>query len=192
MDWEKFFLQLIIELGGISGIALIGLQYLGNTFADRLSKKYEFKLNEKFELYKNTIENRSYVSKTKFDASFSVCCEISENLVTCFDVIKRITPIEEQDIEAPIEVEMIESDIANLKRIISRNMPVIPMKLYEELYGVVEIFRNQVLAYKNLIADTENVEINFLSQKEMKEKEIEIYELFRQYYNNLEVTSDKR
>lgn len=191
MDWEKFVLQLIIELGGITGIALIGLKYLGNTFADRLSQKYEFKLNEKLELYKNTMENRSYVSKTKFDASFSVCCEISENLITCFDAIKTITPIEEQDVDAPIEVEMIENDIANLKKIISRNMPVIPMNLYEGLYGVVEIFRNQVLAYKNLIADTENVDIIFLSQKEIKEKEMAIYELLRQYYNHLEVTSER-
>lgn len=189
MDWEKFFLQLVLELGGLTGIAIIGLTFLGNLFAERLSKRYELKLNEKLELYKKAIEDKSYVSKTKFDANFKVCCEISENLILCFDVIKEITPEGGELLDSPLNGDEIKKTIKCFKKIINRNMPILPKELYNELQKIYDVFSQQIFSYE-LILSSDDSEINYTTRDELIEKENNLYNLLRQYYDQLEVTSD--
>lgn len=187
MDWGNFLLELIIELGGLTGITTIILKCFGNTIADRLSKRYDFKLNKELEQYKNVIENKSYVSKTKFNLSFSICCEISEKLISCFDAISTITPDGNHELDAKMESSILETMINDLEKITNRNMPILCIELYDELSDVINIFRSQIFAYKTLVDSTENVDINYMSIEDLNQKKDSMCDLLRRYYNNLEV-----
>ena len=65
--WE-LVMAVIAGLGGIGAIFCAVIYFLFNFIAERLQKKYELKINEK---YKADIENKTYISKTKFDAANS-------------------------------------------------------------------------------------------------------------------------
>lgn len=189
MEWKMFFLQLMLELGGLTGIAILGLKFLGNLFFERSLRQYELKLNEKLESHKNSIENKSYVSKTKFDAIFQIFCEISESLISCFDLIKEITPENGTELDNSIDsVELIKV-IENFKKIISRNMPIMPKNLYDQLLNTYNIFCQQVSNYDKLLSDTDD-EINYFSRDELLREENNVYIMLRQYYDKLEITSD--
>lgn len=189
VDWEKFFLELLLELGGLVGIAVCGLKFVCNTFADRISKQYETKLNEKLELYRNTIENRSYVSKVKFDANFAVCCEISEKLSYCFEAIRTITPKDGYGIDKTMEIKEIEEIVDNFKKSIFRNRPVLSSEFYNELSDLVNFFNSQIEAYQAIYEEDNEISFVGQSELELEEKEKEAYALISNYYSSLGVMS---
>ena len=54
----------IVSAGGISGIVTIAIKFSANVIADRLSLKYENKLEKALERYKTELSKKEYVSKT--------------------------------------------------------------------------------------------------------------------------------
>lgn len=50
-------------------------------YSRKTSKKYELKINEKYEKYKADIENKTYISKTKFDAEFNLYRSLSKTFL---------------------------------------------------------------------------------------------------------------
>lgn len=69
--WE-IVLAVIAGLGGIGVVFGAVVYFTSNFIAERLQKKYDLKLNEEFEKYKANIDNKIYISKTKFDAEFNI------------------------------------------------------------------------------------------------------------------------
>ena len=61
-------LAIVASVGGFGVVFSAVVYFTSNFIAERLQKKYELKLNERFEKYKAGIENKTYISKTKFDA----------------------------------------------------------------------------------------------------------------------------
>lgn len=82
--WE-IVLAVVAGLGGIGVVFGAVIYFTSNFIAERLQKKYELKLNEKFEKYKADIDNKTYISKTKFDAEFSLYRSLSKSF---FDMVK--------------------------------------------------------------------------------------------------------
>lgn len=79
---------IIVSVGGIGAIITAVVYFSSNFIAERLQKKYELKINEKFEKYKADIDNKKYVTKTKFDAEFELYKNLSKNF---FDLVKCIS-----------------------------------------------------------------------------------------------------
>lgn len=48
------------------------VRFTSEKIAERLEKKYKLRLNKELEEFKNKLENKSYVSKTRFDTEFSI------------------------------------------------------------------------------------------------------------------------
>lgn len=85
--WE-IVLAVIAGLGGI-GVVFGAVVYFTSKFiAERLQKKYDLKLNEEFEKYKAKIDNKTYISKTKFDAEFNIYRRLSKVFL---DFVKNIS-----------------------------------------------------------------------------------------------------
>lgn len=83
----KICFDLVAAIGGIGVIFIMVVKFSSNLIADKLQKKYDLKLNEELERYKANIENRKYISKTKFDAEF----QLYRNLFKCFfNMVKAI------------------------------------------------------------------------------------------------------
>lgn len=78
----------IVSAGGIGGIIIAVVKFCSDQIADRLSTKYEAKLQREVEQFKAELNKREYVSKTRFDAEFSVYRDLSKSF---FDMVRAIT-----------------------------------------------------------------------------------------------------
>lgn len=74
----KIVLAVLASFGGISGIFFLVVKKSSEIIAERLKKKYDLKLNEELERYKANIDNKIYISKTKFDAEFDIYRRLSK------------------------------------------------------------------------------------------------------------------
>ena len=84
----KIVLEVVAAIGGIGVIFTAVIAFSSKFIADRLQKKYDIRLNEELESYKAGLENKKYISKTKFDAEF----QLYKNLSKCFfDAVKTIS-----------------------------------------------------------------------------------------------------
>ena len=57
----------IISAGGIGAIIIAAVQFTSNIIADKISKKYELKLNESLESYKSNIAREIWFPLSRLD-----------------------------------------------------------------------------------------------------------------------------
>lgn len=87
MDWNTILetsAAVIVSFGGAGAIIAGVTKFAADKIADKLEKKYELKLSKELESFKSKLENRSYVSKTRFDAEFGIYHQLSVTAVSCF------------------------------------------------------------------------------------------------------------
>lgn len=80
MDWAKIgeiAVALIVSVGGIGTIIVAIVKWCSDIIAERLSKKYQLQLDKEMEKYKTELSKKEYVSKTRFDAEFSIFRELT-------------------------------------------------------------------------------------------------------------------
>lgn len=138
--WE-IVVAVVAGLGGIGVIFGAVIYFTSNFIAERLQKKYELKLNEKFEKYKADIDNKTYISKTKFDAEFGIYRSLSKAF---FDMVKNISILipqgfvlvpadKEQQKKADIEQYNSATKAVKLAQDeLNGNAPFIPENFYNE------------------------------------------------------------
>lgn len=85
--WKIVF-DVIAGVGGIGVIILAIIKFSSDFIAEKLATKYEHKLDAKLEKYKSELSKKEYVSKTKFDAEFTLYRELSK---VFFDAIKAVS-----------------------------------------------------------------------------------------------------
>ena len=62
------------------GAVIVGVIKFSSSFiAERLHKKYEAELENKLETIKITLGNKQYITKTRFDAEFTIYRELSRD-----------------------------------------------------------------------------------------------------------------
>ena len=136
----ELVIAIIASLGGIGAIFCAVVYFISNFIAERLQKKYDLKLNEKYEMYKADIENKTYISKTKFDAEFNLYRSLSK---AYFDMVKNVSVMIPQglamvpaDKEFKRKVDEEHYNVARASVVIAQdelnsNAPFIPEKFYE-------------------------------------------------------------
>lgn len=82
----------IVSAGGIGGITIAVIKFSSNFIAERLSAKYESKLEKSLEKYKTELSKKEYVSKTRFDAEFGIYRELSATFCTMVKDISVMIP----------------------------------------------------------------------------------------------------
>lgn len=85
MKWDdiwKLVLAVLSSVGGIGAIIVFMVKICSNMIANKLSKKYELKLNKELEKYKAGIDNKTYISKARFDREFSMYQDLCEKNIT--------------------------------------------------------------------------------------------------------------
>lgn len=96
MDWNALFkigITIITTAGSIAG----SVKFSVNKIADRLQKKYELKLSKELEEYKAALGNKSYVSKTRFDAEFEIYRELSRKSADMVKEVSQLFPLFTRD-----------------------------------------------------------------------------------------------
>jgi hypothetical protein len=75
-------LEILLLIIGINlcsnSILYAAIRFFANKIADRLFAKYELKLNKDLEKFKSGLEGTQYISKTRFDAEFTIYRELSK------------------------------------------------------------------------------------------------------------------
>lgn len=85
---KDIVLWLIASVGGIGFVIVSCVAFCSNIIAKRLEEKYSLKLNEELERYKANIDNKKYITKTKFDAEFALYKSLSKAF---FDMVKAVS-----------------------------------------------------------------------------------------------------
>lgn len=90
MEWTdiwKIILCAVGSAGGIGAIIVGVIQFSANRIAERLSQKYEVKLQKELEQYRATLDSKRYISQVRFDKEFEMYQDLSEkNLRMVYDI----------------------------------------------------------------------------------------------------------
>jgi hypothetical protein len=106
MSWSdvwKIILSIVASVGGIGAIICFVIKFSSDIIADRLSKKYELKMNKEIESYRNKLDQKNYISKARFDKEFEIYQDLSEKILdmtfanyVLFPVFDKVPPNEEE------------------------------------------------------------------------------------------------
>ena len=167
----------IISAGGIGGIIIAAIRFSSNIIAERLSKRYELKLNKTIENYKTHLEKGNYISRAMFDKEFEYYQLLSRKYTIAFNSFNLyygikyskldVIPIEEIHIYNP-KLEELAKDIRGGKRVTEVQMDTLKSNIAE-----------QFLEFKKVLDESES----FING-EIYSKYAKLYDLIRSYYLN--------
>jgi len=183
MEWDdiwKIVLGVITSLGGFSVIFIAVIKFSSDIIAKRLEEKYTLKLNKELEKYKSNLDNKIYITKTKFDAEFSIYRDLSK---VFFDMVKGINiliPCGYTQVIADKEIQRKHDEnnyqnannaIVSAQDCLNSNAPFIPENIFK-LYGeLLNISKQQT----NVFSQRWNV-LYLASQEEKESLDMEDYE----------------
>ena len=93
MQWNdiwKIVFGAISALGGFSAIFVATIKFSSNIIAKKLEEKYSLKLSKELEKYKINLDNKSYITRTKFDIELNIYRELSKHF---FEMVKNINAL---------------------------------------------------------------------------------------------------
>lgn len=176
MSWEavwKIILCAISSAGGIGIVIIAIIKFSASRIAEKLSQKYEMKLQKELEKYKSGLDNKIYISKTKFDVEFDLYRQLSKAF---FEMVKAITimipagyatypadPNERKEYENEL-YEIASKATIVAQDILNSNIPFIP----EEIYVKYEEIRK--LCCEQLGVFEERWNAFYIATQEEKEK----------------------
>lgn len=100
MNWNQLAeiaMAVVISFGGAGAIIAAIVKFAVNKIASALEKKYEIKMSKEIEKFKNALENKSYISKTRFDAEFSIYRQLSRVTAIMIKEVSQLFPTSTRD-----------------------------------------------------------------------------------------------
>lgn len=212
MSWAdiwKIILAALTSVGGIAGLVVLAVKFASNIIAERLSKKYEIKLQKDLEEYKSNLSKKEYVSKTKFDTEFSLYRELSSAFADMVKAISILVPSGyvrvPADLEARRSLEARHFDAAvpaveKAQDTLNANIPFIPETIYSGYYEILKLAYLQLGEYEDRFVVTDfrhKKEKETFSQeayartREMADKWRTLNSTIREYISTLDVMDDK-
>ena len=88
----KIVLGVVASVGGIGTVIVVSVKFSANIIAKRLEEKYALKLSKELEKYRVGLDNKIYISKTKFDTEFAIYRELSKSFFVMVKDITRMIP----------------------------------------------------------------------------------------------------
>ena len=175
MSWEQvgqIAVAAIISAGGIGGIIIGVVKFSANQIAERMSKKFEASLNKELEKYKTELSKKEYVSKTRFDAEFSIYRDLSKAFFNMVRAINSLVPAgyserpANEDDYRKYQEECWHASSKTLneaQETLVQNAPFISEDLYNDFLGLLTLTRLQIGAY------TKRYDVLYIATKEQKE-----------------------
>lgn len=208
MDWHerwRIILGILTSVGGISGIILAAIKFSSNIIAKRLEEKYTLKLNKELERYKSSLDNKIYISKTKFDTEFSIYRELSKVFFKMVKDINIMIPFGDTKVQ-PKEADRKENEkqthfdatnsVVLAQDVLNCNAPFIPYDIFEKFDEILAICKIQLNVFEQrwnvfcLTSQAEKEKIGFEDYKRTNEINIKFKALnsnIREYLSKLDV-----
>lgn len=202
-DIAEIVLGVLAGVGGISGIIIAGIKLSANTIAKHLEEKYALKLNKELERYKSNLDNKIYISKTKFDTEFEIYRELSKAF---FEMVKDISilipsgltsvpadPEKKKEYDKRIYKQATESTV-KAQDILNGNIPFISEEIYDEYTKILELCKQQLNAFERRwnISYLSSHKEEFTTEEykrtdEINQKFLEVNNKIRRYIGKLDV-----
>jgi len=181
----KIVLGILVSVGGISGLILIVIKMSSNIIADRLSKKYELKLSKELEIYKANIDNKLYISKTKFDTEFQIYRQLSKAFVNMVKENYALFPTFTKDSRDDYDTYKKFHDksvdaIINAQDELSANAPFIPEKMYNSFSEIEKLCKEHLSDFQD-----------FRLRPDAKEYIQECHDSYKETYKRTRLIRDK-
>ncbi len=192
-DIWKIVATAVASVGGIGVIITVIVKFCSNIIADKLSQKYELKMDKELEKFKTELNKKEYVSKTKFDAEFKIYRELSLAFADMIKSINLLVPIYARvpaDKEERLEYEKkcykkSISAIAKAQDTLNSNIPFISEKIYDKYDELLRLSTLQIDEYE------ERFDVFNLRPQELKEKfSSDAYKRTREINNEWKVLND--
>lgn len=164
MEWDDVIKIALTVIGGFGGVFVITgvvIKFSADKIAERLSLKYELKLNKEMESYKSDLEKKNYVSQTRFIAEFNMYQELMEKLEKSFSDVARFThfiTIGEYLTEKQEQYENAYKSTDMLHSAISRYAPFVDKNIYDKLTNLRENLWKQITEMQEITFHKEDIE----------------------------------
>ena len=195
----------IVSAGGVGGVAMAVVKFTSNIIADKISAKYENKLEQALEKYKTELIKKEYVSQVRFDAEFEIYRTLSKEFSTAVKNISLMIPdgiaYSPADEEKRTEYEnKIYVDANNAvvvaQDVLYANGAFISEELYNKYNEILTLCSQQLNAFQrryNVLYFASQEKKENYTDKEyertttIKEKWLELNNCVREYISKLEV-----
>lgn len=160
MDWNdiwKIVLGIVASVGGIGGIILAVIKFSSSIIAKRLEERYSLKLNKELEKYKSSLDNKIYISKTKFDTEFSIYRELSKAFFELVKNINGMIPYGYSKVPADETVRKeyeektyskASSSVIIAQDTLNSNAPFISYDIFEKYHSILKLCNIQLNAFE--------------------------------------------
>ena len=167
----------IISAGGIGGIIIAAIRFSSNIIAERLSKRYELKLNKTIENYKTHLEKGNYISRAMFDKEFEYYQLLSRKYTIAFNSFNLYYGIKYSKLDViPIdEINIYNQNWKNLAKDIKGGKKVTEVQMDTLKSNIAE----QFLEFKKVLDESES-----FIDGEIYSEYAKLYNLIRSYYLN--------
>lgn len=208
--WDEFWeivLGVVASVGGIGAVIVAAVKFSADIIAKRLEEKYTLKMNKELEKYRVGLDNKIYISKTKFDTEFSIYRELSRSF---FVMVRDIThmipagyaeyPADKDDRE---KYENMLYDDARKSTVIAQdflysNIPFIPEEFEKAYMEVLDLCRQQLGVFElrwnvgYMATDEEKRRFSredYQRSREIRKKYDDLVKNVREYLSKLDVIS---
>lgn len=197
--WQTV-LAIIGSVGGAGAIIVAIVKITSDIIADKLSQKYELKLNKELEEYKAELDKRTYISHARFDMEFSIYGKLSEAFLCMeqaaywlFPEGLDCLPLDEEE-RRKIYIERYEKAreaIDEAGKVLGNNSPFIPADIFEAFDEIRRLCTRQYNMYNwygPLRSQNEYSETVLKQENDCWERTREIADKqMREYLEKLEV-----
>lgn len=159
MSWAdiwKIILAALASFGGVAGLIVLAIKFASNIIAERLSQKYELRLQKELEAFKSILTKKEYVSKARFDVEFKIYRELSQVFSEAIEGVHGIIPSgeayyptnegERNDYEQQLFVGFAKASYQAQKSLFS-NAPFISKEIYDKFEEIMCLIRIQSEVY---------------------------------------------
>lgn len=156
-DIWKIVATVVSSVGGIGAVIVFIVKMCSNIIADKLLKKYELKLNKELEKYKYGLDNKIYISKTKFDVEFDLYRQLSNSF---FKMVKAITimipegyatypadPTDREKYNNNLYTDALNATV-EAQGILNSNIPFIPEEIYVKYEEIRKLCCQQLAVFE--------------------------------------------
>lgn len=91
-DFWNIAKDLLLGIGGISGIIMIITKIIINILSKRLEENYKMHLQNELENERTILSNKTHVTKMKFDTEFSIYKDLSKSFFNMIKDIQTLIP----------------------------------------------------------------------------------------------------
>lgn len=208
MSWDeiwKIVLGILVSIGGIGAVIVAIIKYSADIIAKRLEEKYSHKLNKELQKYKSNLDNKTYITKTKFDTEFSIYRELSKAFFAMVKDISIMIPDglakypgdneERKKYEDQLYSNATKTTVA-AQDTLNGNAAFIPSDLFEKYNNILALCKNQLevfsdrqnrFSFSNPGGRERIQQEDYMRTVQIKKDFNELNGMIRKYLSNLDV-----